>query len=269
MENDVSFRSTIEDLTIFRNIKTPKFKASTSKNPVAVAAAEKRENERLKVAQGFLVQLGLTSEQFLESCDKILKSMNMASASKRGLRTSAELASRLVSMSGLIWNHGNSHSKTRDWGNIATIFALEAAYLPQYRPKLLRECAGARTVRRELHTLLVSISKSSQGMQGSAGNNWEFADGFALPSDDAGPADTSLGALLGRWKAAKRQYSRDDGHPSLQLIRSLEKHPNLQSSVAGSVETLASYHISALAEVCPRFTFPIFVIHSVLPLVSV
>ena len=261
MENNLSLRDTIKDLNLFRVVTDPKGKAPTSKKPAVVLAAETRAKTNSTTIDDLLTQLRLTRPQFLDIYNKILKTMGLQK--NQSSRLSKDLGTRLVSTSALLWNR-YSHYKSRDWGLVAIALALETAYLPIYRRKLLTECPGARTIRRILHSHFLALASSRAESSPTSSRmtyvtTWEFTDGYSLAEDGAQPSVHSLEALLTHWRLARNKFDHGEKDPTYDFIRSAEKNKYLQSTTSGCVETSASHHITALAEVCPpSLFFPFF-----------
>ena len=257
MENGVTFRTSGKDIAVFRTIIDPLKEKGKGKgkegsgDQESLATTNKtlKDLERLEVAKAILSRLGCTDSQFTASYNQVISAMDKPIHSDRELRTSGILSHRLVSMSALSWNTA-SRSRPRDWGLTATAFALEAAYIPQYRNKLLADCFGARAVRADLHKLFLSVTEPEM-----AGTKvvveWSFADNINLGETGNQASMTSTDTLLKRWTVAKQNFVDGRMHPAQKLIQDLEDHPLLQSTVSGCVESAAAFHISGLAEVCP------------------
>lgn len=181
MENDLTYRTSIEDLAVFRKITNPK---------------EKEDPEALASAQDILSWLDCTSTQFIASYNRIMKIMDKSDIC--GLRASNNLSECLVSMSVLSWNTA-SRSRLCDWGLTATAFTLEAAHIPRYRNKLLSDCPGANAIRTDLHALFLSVTKPELGDDGSMVTQWSFADNIKL-GETRNPSGISMDTLLTLWE---------------------------------------------------------------------
>ena len=249
MQNDVLFRDTIKDLSIFRLIteNKNKGKAPASKNP----DTEEGLNGSMMLAEGLLAELDITPASFSLLYAKVLAAMDKVD--KASHRRSPDLCVRLVSMSALLWNH-KSKARPRDWGLIAVAFALEAAYILTYRQHLLLECPGARLLRTSLYELFFPLAAPFvHPVTYLLTTTWEFADGLQVTGSSSVTSPVPFDDLLSRWKFARKQYMLGEKDPAFDLIRTLERNKYLQSAVNGSLEALAHHYVSGLAEVRPPF----------------
>ena len=241
MQSDVLFRDTVADLSIFRLITDSKSKAA--KKPDAEVPLE----PNVLLAEGLLADISTTRASFLSMYTKALAAMDKENRELH--RQSDDLVVRLVSVSALLWNH-RSKAKPRDWGLIAIAFALEAAYILTYRMNLLLECPGARLVRAALHKLLLPLAEAFVDPDShTLITHWDFADGLGVPANSSDASVGSFNDLLARWKFARNRHALGEKDPAFDLIRTLERNKYLQSSVDGSLESMAHHYITGLAEV--------------------
>jgi len=246
MKNRIEFRESVKDLGVFKLI------AGTGKGSAPKSQSTgQRVKTNLSTAHGLLGDLNSSPDAFKDLYNKVLQAMGNDCDER--LRRSSTLALRLVSSSALRWNL-DSQNKPRDWVLLAIVFALEATYVPSYRPKLLRECPGVHALRSDLHTLFFSIARTialptSGSSEVSYATTWEFPDGIPLAEDRTESSLGSFTTLLANWRAARNLLPGGGMDPAFDLICVLEKNKFLQSSVPGSVDALAHYHISQLAEV--------------------
>jgi hypothetical protein len=174
-------------------------------------------------------------------------------------RLSSHLTSRLVAMSGLIWNRQSGNS-SRDWPITACAFAIEAMVLPTYRQAMLISCPGAHLLRKHFRDLFLphSFSVPLSGLQ------WEFADNIPVIAD-TNTLVPDADDIARRWDLVHTVYVDGANDPAVKFIQSLQTNKFLLSSApgaqSGTLETLAHFLITALADVRLPFLLFAFLFH--------
>jgi hypothetical protein len=256
MEADVKLRGPDVDLAAFKRLLDPKQKAAAQSDDTPAQAADAR-GRALEAAAEVLSRIDLTPAAFDAIVKKLVGKMHVAPGNPdyRTHRCSEFLPFRFASASALIWNH-DSRAKNRDWSLAATALAIEAGYIPTYRDTLVQECRGARVLRKAIYDVFLSVAErtvldAAPDDSVTYLSTWSFPDNLPLADVPLLSSPEPLASLRSRWELARGQFEDGIRDPAFALIRQLERNKYLQSTIQGSVEAVAHFHITALAEVFP------------------
>jgi hypothetical protein len=218
--------------------------------------------EANSAAMRYVCRFVKDEDEFVEELERTLIAMTKIKAAempetKRSLRTSEDLRTRIASMSGVYWNLGTKAS-VRDWGQVIVAATLECFIVSGYREDLLRQVEGACVMRKDLRDYFIKKAKTYMSrVHGKHGlfsiSEWRFPDGMY---DGEGNEELELVVLdpdvvrkeLTRARARGSKVTKKD--PVMSFVDAIEKNPLLHCSdpEAGpkTLETLASHCISTL-----------------------
>jgi len=227
----------------------------------------------------FLTTVGWTAGKWVEEYGKNIMLMGQKPYNAE-VRISERLGQRILATSGLSWNE-DSHNKSRDWANTATAITMETALIEFYRHVLLKNCPGARALRRELKAILETLASPFHTSNPTMPliEEWDFADNIHV--GEGGPDSESevklvkiydVKLLMTDWKAAQSKSGKGrergrrkgkgkgkgkdtdtDKDPILAFIESTEGNKLLAcldpKACPGTIEKLAHFFITGLVTV--------------------
>jgi len=183
-------------------------------------------------------------------------------------RLSDRLGTRLISVSGILWNR-ESQNRGRDWSTVAAAVTVETALVRHYRKTLIDDCSGALAIRSDIRSLFLTVVRPRRvkvdGLMTSV-VEYQFADNLPPHKDgDYSSRKEVLDAdcLMRDWDRAHATFVKGSHDSSIvAFIQSFENNALLACSglnvPAGAIETIAHHHISALVEVTSGLrSFPV------------
>lgn len=244
-------RAMVTDIFPFRTLIFP---SSNLKSQEVIGAGKADSSSSQAEVHAFLSRVSWDSAALVKNTKTVLGLMDTSSFTQ-DQRLSADLGTRLISMSAFSWNQQGSQSKSRDFGLIAIASTLEVAIIPLYRKELILRSAGAAELRRAIFSLFGTASLPRFPDAGADGyvQEWAFADNIPLPIASTLSVVRDYDVLTARWEAAHSGGSAFQD-PALSLLNSLRKNKYLFCSspgvADGTLETLAHDHINSLVGVC-------------------
>src|SRR5882757_5414586 len=220
-----------------------------------------RKDEASTPVGRYIARFNLDEGEFVSDLEETLAIMVAVNASveaedKRKLRTSKDVKTKILAMSGMSWNSG-SKSHVRDWGQLIVAASLEPLIVASYRPQMLAEIHGARVMRKALQEYFVSLGKPNVADFGAPFVvEWSFADGlYDGVGNDPGTIDrldpNAIRKSLSQARTRGAKVTKKD--PVTSFVDMLERNPLLHCSdpdaAPKTMETLASRCISLLAYV--------------------
>ncbi|KAN0128163.1 hypothetical protein V8E53_014015 [Lactarius tabidus] len=233
-----TLRRFVKDLVPYRAIAS-----DMGKTPQPGSAKAKT----LASTDAFFEETDMSYLDFYAAYKRVFETMGAKPVTNR---LSSHLTSRLVAMSGLIWNRQSGNS-SRDWPITACAFAIEAMVLPTYRQAMLISCPGAHLLRKHFRDLFLphSFSVPLSGLQ------WEFADNIPVIAD-TNTLVPDADDIARRWDLVHTVYVDGANDPAVKFIQSLQTNKFLLSSApgaqSGTLETLAHFLITALADIIAK-----------------
>lgn len=186
----------------------------------------------------------------------------MENTLNRNMRTSEDLKTRLISVSGMSWN-AISKSPVRNWGQLIVAATLEPHIILSYRPGMFAEIQEARVMRKQLRDYFLKITKPQYTYVDDEQVSevvWSFVDGMYDGSGKApGPAKSlDAPSIYRELKIARARGSRiAKKDPVRSFVETIERNHLLccldEDEDAKTVETLASNCISILVYVSCLF----------------